>query len=85
MSDPRPVSGKLSVGIRVAPNGEPCVFLEFPDGSGFLVPRGDALCFAFGILAQTRNLFASVAELEEAVIAAKARADMLDPRPMPLQ
>ncbi len=76
MPDSRPISGQLHIGIRVAPNGEPCVFLEQPDGSGFLLPKGQALCYAFTILAQARNLFSSVEELEAAVVIAKAEMDL---------
>ena len=73
MPEPRAVSGQLHIGIRVAPDGEPCVMFEFPDGSGFLLNKGTALCYAFTILATTRNLFRNVEELDQAVLAAKAQ------------
>jgi hypothetical protein len=66
---------QLRVGIRVAPDGEPCVFFEWADGTGFMCSRGQALCFAFNILGVARNLFRNVAELDEAVVKAKSQAD----------
>ena len=79
MPEPKAVSGQLHVGIRVAPDATPCVFIEWPDGSGFLLPRGQALNFAFTILAQARNLFTSVEELERAVVLAKTEMDRIVP------
>ena len=43
--NPGPISGQLHIGIRVAPDGEPCLFIEQPDGSGFLLPKGQALWY----------------------------------------
>jgi hypothetical protein len=83
MPEPRPVTAQLHIGIRVAPTGEPCVLIQWPDGSGFLLPKGQALCFAFTILATVRNLFCNVSELEAAVLLAKSEAEALvDPRPI---
>src|SRR5262249_25297050 len=67
--------GELRIGIRVAPDGMPCIMIEWPDGSGFLLPRGQALRLAFRILALVRNLFRNVAELEEEVAAAHAEVE----------
>jgi hypothetical protein len=77
MGEPKAITGQLHIGIRVAPTGEPCVFFEWPDGSGLLLSKGQALTFAFTVLATVRNLFRNVEELETAVIAAKAEADTL--------
>jgi hypothetical protein len=78
MPQPQPMNGgSLRVAIRVAPTGEACVLIEWPDGSGFMLPKGQALHFAFVILAQARNLFASVEELNDAVLEAKAGVDLL--------
>jgi hypothetical protein len=74
---PTPMSGELAVGIRVSPSGEPCISIVWPDGSGFLLPKGQALHFAFVILATVRNLFSSVEELNDAVLQAKAGVDLL--------
>jgi hypothetical protein len=79
MQESRPISGQLHIGIKVAPDGSPCVFIEWPDGSGFLLPKGQALCYAFTILAQARNLFTSVEELEAAVVLAKTEMDRIAP------
>jgi hypothetical protein len=78
---PKAMSGELRIGIRVSPTGEPCVLFEWPDGSGFLLPKGQALCFAFTILATARNLFSSVEELNAAVLAAKDESDRIVPVP----
>jgi hypothetical protein len=77
LPDPIAVSGQLHIGIRVAPNGEPCVLFQWPDGSGLMLPKQQALCFAFTTLAVVRNLFRDVQALEQAVLAAKGEADML--------
>jgi hypothetical protein len=66
---------QLRIGIRVAPDGEPCIFFELADGYAFMLSKGQALCFAFNILGVVRNLFRSVAELDEAVLKAKVEAD----------
>jgi hypothetical protein len=74
------MQGQLSIGMRPAPTGEICVFIQWPDGSGFLLPKGQALCFAFSVLATTRNLFRDVEELDAAVLAAKEEADVFAER-----
>jgi hypothetical protein len=77
LPDPKAITGQVYIGIRVAPNGEPCILFQWPDGSGLLLPKEQALNFAFTTLAVVRNLFRDVAELEAAVLAAKAEADLI--------
>jgi hypothetical protein len=79
MPEPRPITGQLYIGIKVAPDGTPCVLLGQPDGGGFMLPKEQGLYYGLAILAQVRNLFSSVEELEQALLAAKNEVDRIAP------
>ena len=77
MPEPRRMTANLKLGARVAPDGTACVLLEWPDGSGLMLPPQQALSFAFGILGVAKNLFRNTAELEQAILAARVESEHL--------
>ena len=76
-SEPRRMTGLLSVGPAVTPDGERQVITTLPTGAAFLLPRETALAFAFAVLMVARDLYASPAELDAAVTRAYDRSHTL--------
>ena len=81
MAQPRRMTGLLSVRGAHTPDGDRQVLTVLPSGAQFMLPAGEALCYAFAILTVARGMFSDRAALDAAVTDAYDRShDLLDRR-----